>query len=587
MNKPQHFKKIVIVISFIALCLGGAIFTNRFFNREIISQQTTKLANEIDLMIALMLKEKSDLQAFGKEDDLAYLIGKNERLTLLSKGGLIIYDSSHEKEAIGTRSKRPEVQAVLSGKASQGSALRESKTIGEKLLYVAKPIYRNGELIGVLRLSEKYTGFSDSIRQFQQVISVVFIILVGAIMFLLFYFIRQTNEPLRFVLPALQEAIDHPEKKQELDTSSAEWNQLYQSVNRLMRETNQLYYQQLFNEEKLQFLLESLNIGVFIMNSDLEIVSANPTMHQLFNPHEPLANGISYQLWFSDEEMQKLVERVKQEGQELQAEIHLQTPLEKDLNVVLRILQPDNQKQKEYVGIVYDITDIRQMELIHQDFISNISHELKTPTTSIIGFTETLLDGALNEKEVAKDFLEIIQSEANRLYGLIQNILLLLRTETSLAEKDIAFVSPVSIIEEEMARYQSKIESKELKVTLGLDDVTHKEVPSDYFQPVVKNLLENAVDYTENQGKIHISLRTKDQELIFSVMDTGVGISEEDQSRIFERFYRVSKSRQRNIGGSGLGLSIVSHYAKLLKGQIKLESSLGEGTKVSVNFPFK
>lgn len=584
MNKQQNIKKIMIVVSFIALCVAGAIFTNRFFNREIIQQQETKLAQEIDLMISVIKKEKRKVTEYHNTTELDYLVNDGERLTLLDQDGVILYDSSHDKEAIGKRDQRPEVTHVLKGEASIGTALRESHTLNEKLLYVAKPLIIDNQLVGVMRLSEKYTGFSNSIIRFQRIVTFALIGLVSIILGLIFYFFKQANEPLKFMLPALQAAINHPEKMSEIDTTSVEWNQLYQSVNQLMRETNQLYYQQLFNEEKLQFLLESLTIGVFIMNEEGHILSANPVMSDLFKPK---IGAETYQEWFLERDIKELIAEILRNGQEIQAEVKLLEPSEKDLKIVLRKLEPGNQQAPEYVGVLYDITDIRKLELIHQDFISNISHELKTPTTSIMGFAETLLDGALGDQTVATEFVEIIELEANRLYALIQNILLLLRTETSEGKADIMSVPPVSVIEEELQRYQPQMTSKNLKVTVSYDDLGEVSLPVDYFQPIVKNLIENAVAYTGEEGQLHVSLKRRGAELLFTIVDTGVGISESDQERIFERFYRVSKSRQRNVGGSGLGLSIVSHYTQLLHGKLTLESQLQSGTRVSVLIPIQ
>lgn len=250
--------------------------------------------------------------------------------------------------------------------------------------------------------------------------------------------------------------------------------------------------------------------------------------------------------------------------------------------MIIRILESST---TEYVGIIYDVTEMKQIEKVHEDFISNISHELKTPTTSIIGFAETLLAGAKDDPNASEEFIQIIESEGKRLLALIQNIMMLLKTEKDIYMLDTVVSNPVTVIEEELERYLFKLSEKNIQVTF--DSTLSKEValPGNAFQLIVKNLIENAVEYTGENDSIFIYLKEMDDELILTVEDTGIGISDEDQKRIFERFYRVSQSRQRNTGGSGLGLSIVQHYTEILGGTIKLTSDLGEGTTVIVRIP--
>ncbi|AQP52989.1 hypothetical protein CBF34_05605 [Vagococcus penaei] len=579
-NKQKIFKPSLIVLFVATLFIVGGIYTTYFFKAEVINQQQEKLETEIDVLVPFV-NQSGKLIIPTREFNQS--IPDNERLTILDVTGTIIYDSSQQLNAKGSRDKRPEIQIILENQKEIGVAIRESQTIGEKYLYVAKGIYHENQLIGIMRLSEKYTGISSHLKQFQWNLFGVFLLIGLAVLVMYLYIIKQTKKPLQFILPILKNAIRHPQQKQAVVSAPEEWEELYQTVYELMDETTMLYYKQLQNETKLHFLFENVTIGIFILNQSLDVVLANRVTEQLFNQSFSV---MPFDQWFQHQQLSNLIKEAKETQQPTQGDIKLTGPKVRYLNVRIQLLESDTD-EIEYVGIIYDITDIRQIERLHEDFISNISHELKTPTTSIMGFAETLLNGAKDDPEVTTDFLTIIEAESQRLLNLIQNIMMLLKTEKDIYLLDSVSTSPKIVIEEELERYQYKLAEKAIKVTFD-SAVTQKYLlPGNAFQLIVKNLLENAIEYSNPQGQIFIYLVEQEQQFIFTVEDTGVGISEKDMARIFERFYRVSQSRQRNTGGSGLGLSIVEHYVSILGGTVKLTSELGEGTTVIVKIPIE
>ncbi|MBO0475869.1 hypothetical protein DOK76_02225 [Vagococcus sp. DIV0080] len=568
----------IIVALVISLLVGGGIYTTYFFKQEVLNQQREKLSSEIDVLIPYLFDEGELVLNPEKIDDSVKNTG---RLTILDKTGQIRYDSSHKELAKGTREKRSEIKQILDDGQTEGYAVRDSTTVNEKMIYVAKGVYYQNELVGILRLSEKYAGVSQHLKQFQRYVLIALILVSIVILSLYFYILRQSKKPIQFILPILRNAIKNPDEKQTVVDAPSEWQELYQTVYELMDETNLLYYKQLQNEEKLAFLFENLDIGIFILNEELELVLANGVTEQLFNSPKQSKH---YKNWFNHKKMSRLIQEAAETKEQVQGDIHIKHPKNHDLNVIIRILDSN---VTEYVGIIYDVTDMKQIEQVHEDFISNISHELKTPTTSIIGFAETLLAGAKDDPNASEEFIQIIESEGKRLLSLIQNIMMLLKTEKDIYLLDTVVSNPVNVVEEELERYLYKITEKDIQVTFD-SSLTHQtELPGNAFQLIVKNLLENAVEYTGNGDSIFIYLKEMDGDLVLTVEDTGIGISEEDRKRIFERFYRVSQSRQRNTGGSGLGLSIVQHYTEILGGTVKLTSDLGEGTTVIVRIPMK
>jgi two-component system phosphate regulon sensor histidine kinase PhoR len=214
------------------------------------------------------------------------------------------------------------------------------------------------------------------------------------------------------------------------------------------------------------------------------------------------------------------------------------------------------------------------------DFIANVSHELRTPLTSIRGFVETLIDGAYQDPTLAKRFLKIIEKEVGRLCRLTDNMLDLSRIETNQLKLNIKDVSAEEIIREVMIIFENRLREKDLTYYEKFQENLPKvKADPDWLRQIFVNLMDNAVKYTPSGGKVWIEAESKGDVVEFRVCDTGAGIPEEDLPRIFERFYRVDKTRSAGSGGSGLGLAIVKHLVKAFGGDIWVESKVNQGSK--------
>lgn len=578
-----------LFLCFTLVCILGAKWLNHSLHQEMIKQQVTKLDRELEL-----LEKNIDFKEMIANDQVSNLtesqtlkkaLGAKERLTIINQSMQVVLDTENTKKIVasGSRKQRPEVAAVTSGK-SLGYALRNSTTIGEKLLYVAKPIKINGKIIGIVRISEKYSGFSEGAKKLETTL----LFFVGSLLLLLFLFlsllIYQRNEPMRKLIPLFDELSKDPTKRQLIVEDATDWLPLYDSANQLMKETHTLSSLQSASEMKLRFFLENLAIGVVMINEEAQVTTINPKCFELLQ-EEAIKPPFHYQEIIKNAQILQLLHQARSQKQDQHEEVRVIRPQSKDLDVLFRYLKPNNQGQSLIIGIFYDLSQIRQLERMQQDFVANVSHELKTPVTSILGFTETLLDGAQAEPEIRQEFLTIIQKEAGRLQEMIQKILLLSRNGDTFEDIEEEVLSIADILKTELDFYQQKIEEKSLVIECDNKLEKDRLLPARYMQPIIKNLLENAIYYNENQGKIKIRMTQTAESFCFSVQDNGVGISEKDQERIFERFYRVSRSRNRNAGGSGLGLAIVKHYVDLLKGQIEIESRLGLGTTIKVRIP--
>jgi len=240
------------------------------------------------------------------------------------------------------------------------------------------------------------------------------------------------------------------------------------------------------------------------------------------------------------------------------------------------------------VLVFHDVTDLRRLERMRQDFVANVSHELKTPLASIKAYTETLLDWALHDEEVNVRFLHRIEEQADRLHQLIQDLLSLARLESGHEVFHHGPLAVSAVVEACVETHKGRAEAKGLALSLDLgpvDEATLIVADEEAVHQVLDNLVDNAIKYTPEGGFIRVACGLSADSVELSVTDSGIGIPRDDLPRVFERFYRVDKARSREMGGTGLGLSIVKHVIQSIGGQISVDSRLGDGTRFDVRFP--
>ena len=583
MKKRQRTEYFLVILIMALLFLASISLTNHFFKKELLTQQEDYLEKEAHLFLNQV---SSDLFITQHVSSSVKKIAKNystenkERITLLDTEGTIFYDSSNL--AMGeSRKNRPEVKNVLSG-AAMSSALRKSATLDKDMLYLAIPVKKDNQLIGIIRIAEETTQFSKSIQSFRKYLIFTLGILFFVITLFVLLLLRQKNEPLVTVLPVLKKIVRHPDETRSIIQQSSEWSELYETVNILSQQMSETYLAYTSTEEQFHSLLNELMIGVFIIDSSGILELVNPKMLELLGISEPIA-GEKYLEFFNEPTLFRLIHQVMKEKQPIHQEITLENkPTKSVLDLSLRYFHIDATSY-QVLGIAYDLTRVRQLETMQKDFVSNVSHELKTPVTSLLGFTETLLDGAKDDPSTLTEFLLIMQKDAIRLQQLIQDILQLSQDGNNMPYSDQEI--PVKhFIKDLLSSYQKTIDEKGLSIKVQGEENLVLFTKLEVFYPIVKNLIENAIQYASDNGIIIISYK-KENEFTFSVQDDGMGISIYDQERIFERFYRVDKARSRHSGGTGLGLSIVQNYTELLGGSVSLQSNLGLGSTFFVRIP--
>lgn len=544
-----------------------------FYRQQVIAQQADFLEEKASIFLNLSQTQTDTLQQFAD----AYVQDSNSRMTLMDAQGVIIYDT-YDHTLHENRSDRPEVKAILRG-STVGQSLRESDTLHEELLYVAVAIKEDGALTQILRIAEPTAAFFAKSQSIEQSILLVYVLFCMFVSMLIFHTLRQRNRPVQTILPVLKKMISSPDQQAIIMQETPEHDELYQMINQLSEQMSQTYRAYAASEAQLYDLLGELMIGVFIIDAEDRLLLLNPTMQDQLGIDTLPPLPVPFTEVIHDTQLIQLIYQFTEHAPILHAETTISHDRPRVLDVTLRSFQ-ENQR----IGLAYDLTRIRQLEKMQKDFVGNVSHELKTPVTSLIGFTETLLDGAKEDPETLQSFLQIIQKDAYRLKNLIQEIIQLSKNSDSFAyeEQSIDIAELVASI---CQRYHSLAEQKQLVFTIHGPAPLIITSKLELLQPILKNLIENAVTYAKQGGTITLSYDIAEGQLVLQVADQGIGIAEEDQERIFERFYRVDKARARNSGGTGLGLAIVKDYTTILGGSIAVDSFPNIGTTFTLSLP--
>lgn len=283
--------------------------------------------------------------------------------------------------------------------------------------------------------------------------------------------------------------------------------------------------------------------------------------------------------------MRKLIEQVKLTKEDKKKQIVLKVDTVQKIVEVSAIYIPIDSKRYLIMLMLRDLTAQKEVEKKQLDFVGNLSHEIKTPITAITGFSETLLDGALNDKEVSKQFIEIIHDESTKLSNLVDDMITISRLNEH-GNLNIELVNIFKLVKDTLQLFSHEIEKKRLNVRIEIDEELSLYCDKLKLKHIITNLIQNAIRYNLENGEIKIKVQNdKKNEWVFVISDTGIGISDEDKERIFERFYRVDKSHSKTVGGTGLGLAVVKESVDALSGRIKVKSQINKGTTFYVILP--
>lgn len=575
------FKVLTWSILFCFLAYGSYYLSNQYVSKQLFEQHQAEMVDEANVLLyAAAIKDwRHDISSQQKELIEEIAQQNRQRISIVSPEGHLVYDSDPESETdIGDSLKlRPEVKAVMSGE-TVGADIRMSATLNHPYYYVAIPVMAQEKLVGILRLSEKADDFLGNLNQFKKLVIsllILFSILVVVMTANVWWTRKRRETELTKVLNKIKKG-EYTDKY--LLTNNGELSELGMTVRDLSEELAQQHQEFHISEKRFEELLDVLNIGVLVINQNRKILRVNPIARQVLGvTGDALTRDYHHYLPGVD-----LFEQVEQTFQTNQPFSEKKEWEKRWYKIKGNSILADAEQQ--VIVLLYDITDVQNLVAHQNDFISNISHELKTPVTAIKGFSESLLDGAKDVPELNDEFLSIINQESLRLERLIDDILELAAIKGN-PYGDASLFDVVQLLTDIQTQHQVIIEQKGLTVTLRTPETVGFYGQRKQLQTLIDNLVSNSVKYTQQGGTITVTIVDGQEAIGIEILDNGMGIPASDVSRIYERFYRVDKARSSDIKGTGLGLSLVKEIVSDLHGSIDISSKENHWTKVLVTLP--
>lgn len=505
-------------------------------------------------------------------------------VTATDSKGRILMDSSIKSET--TQNRHQEIIfEVLKKKSANESGWEVAG--GFNLHYYWQPVMINGEKEGYIFLSTKLAEFQKAYQQIWWILAVSLGLSLFMIILLGSRIMARYTKPIESATQVAIELTKGNYRARTYEDHEDETGMLSKSINVLARNLQEMVKSQEMQQDRLGALIENMGSGLILIDSRGYINLVNRPYKEVFNvnPSEYL-----YKLYYEVIEhkgITEMVEEIFMTEQKVKKQLIIPVNIERRYFEVYGVpIIGTNDEWKGILLVFHDITELKKLEQMRKDFVANVSHELKTPITSIKGFSETLLDGAMENKQTLHDFLNIILNESDRLQSLIQELLDLSKIEKQGFSLSIQQLDLADVLEDVVAIMKGKAAEKEIVLEYKREDKpVYIEGDVHRLKQVFINIISNAISYTPNQGVVYISSAKTGSAVLTEIRDTGIGIEAREIPRIFERFYRVDKARSRNSGGTGLGLAIVKHLVEAHKGTISVKSEVGKGTSFIIELP--
>lgn len=573
-----------IILSYIILAAVAAPVLWIFVSGTIESFFVDRLAENLKVQATML---SGELTAPGKGASLEGLSKKYKgitgaRVTIIDAEGKVLGDSDEDPARMENHFGRPEIQGAIS--AGWGRAVRYSHTLKIDMLYVAVAIKSGENLQGIVRLSFPLLQVENTMSSIKQEVTAVSLVIFLAAIVLGIMLSRGLARKVA-VMAEFTRAVASGDFSRKLrEEGSDEFGVLAANLNAMARQLNDRIEDLTKEKATLEAVLGGMAEGVLVTDSAGNVILANRSLRDSFGIRKEDALGRPFLQVIRNIEISDLIRRAHDKREFVTAEVEVQFPRHLSFSAGCVPLGIGG----EFAGavlVLHDITRLKALERVRRDFVANVTHELKTPVSAIQGFSETLLDGAIDDKENARRFLGIIEANARRLSRLIEDLMTISRLELGEVKLDMRPVSLKRVTEEAAALLEPVIAEKAIRVELGIsDDIPKVLADRDKLYQVVLNILDNAVKYTPRGGSINVSAENAEGMVELTVTDTGPGIPPEMLPRIGERFFRVDAARSRELGGTGLGLAIVKHIVGAHGGRFTIENNPAKGARVAVSF---
>ncbi len=576
----RHIFRRIFLLYFLVFLLS-AIFIELYVTKVVRSDYINNLKDSLLIQAGLIAENISFSQTTVIDE---FCIKAKEktgaRVTVIDINGKVLGDSDNDSSKMDNHASRLEIQQAFV--SDTGWSVRHSDTLKHEFLYTARKIMKEGQPAGFIRLAVPLKDVNASVNALMLKINLVVIsifLLTGIIL------IWQTERIRKFVnqISDYADALAHGFFKKRLHLEGAgEFTELARNLNDMASKLELSMSQRDEKANRLNVIIKNIPDALLLINTRGVIELSNNAARELFGVQQ--LDGKPFIEIVRNPEFLSLIDHVRQNRSTGSADLLIDFPEERHLSVRV---SPIFYKVGEIAGVAaifHDLTRLKRLEQMRKDFVANVSHEIKTPITSIKGFAETLLDGALYDREHAEKFLQTIKSQSERINRLVDDLLTLSRVELGVIKMSKTDVDISDIIDHVIETVT--VQAAEKDILLNKSVQTERKTINadrDRIEQILLSLADNAVKFTE-KGMIDIGTGQENGRNFIFVRDTGIGIHRKYLSRIGERFFRVDPSRSRELGGTGLGLAIVKHLVTAHGWEMRIESEEGKGTVVKVYY---
>ncbi len=583
-----------LFFSFFAVTVLTLLAITFYFSHTFRIRYEQQIASDLQSRLQLVIENLTtslDSGTFdGMSETVALLSQAAEmRITVMLPNGQVIAESHQDPSQMKNHSNRPEFrQAVVQ---EYGMDVRISPTLGQRLMYIASAVRKDQDVIAVVRGSVPISGIEQGLHSIYSHMFEVGVIVVIAVAVIRWFISRSITSPLermrhtvqQFARGDLSHRVDVP-RSSELADLATTFNdmaqQLQQRMDTILRDRNEN-----------QAVLSSMVEGVIAVDTNGYILSINKAAAYFLQVEPKKATGKHIEEVTRNSELEALIRRTIDSAETTEGMLNL---VRENADVPVASYQvhgaglTDEQGQKRGAVIVlHDMTQVKRLENIRRDFVANVSHELKTPITSIKGFVETLQEGYFSDPDQVQRFLAIIAKHADRLNAIVEDLLALSHLEQGGDGRKISYtnIDIRHVLDAAIELSDLKANQKNISLEMSCPKGLHIRANDALLEQAITNLIDNAIKYSDTGGVISIQAADENNEVIISVADNGCGIPQKHLTRIFERFYVVDKARSRKLGGTGLGLAIVKHISQVHGGYVTVHSEVGQGSTFKIHLP--
>lgn len=517
------------------------------------------------------------------------LARQNEtRITLVAEDGTVVADSERAPATMENHRDRDELLQARTH--AEGIAQRPSPTLGIPMMYYALPVKEDDRLLGFVRVALPMKSVNAQVASVQRLVWGTALIVSFIALAVTYVIMGRIIRPVGALTRAAQ-AVATGDLNQtvpdggrnELGMLGDAFNAMTKQLSARIEQLNEKHRELEESGKLLETVLGTMVEAVVAVDSEQRILFSNPAARTLMGLGEPNVEGRAIWEVVRSPALDETVRAVLAEGGNRQLE--LQLPRSGTIAILVASRLPGDPALGA-VLVLHDVTELRRLENMRRDFVSNVSHELKTPLTSIQAYSETLLEGGLDDPDHNREFVQRIAEGAERLHALILDLLALARIES---EEQVFDVKPVSLPEKTDAcirEHSAVADANSVKLIVEHPDSDLLVLADEEgLRTILDNLLDNAINYTPAGGTVILRYRAAGERVQIEVADTGIGIPGEHRDRIFERFYRVDRARSRELGGTGLGLAIVKHLVQVFGGNVSVTSEPGQGSTFRIELP--